>query len=54
MRGAIPPPPIRLHGVVLSSAQGKLYFTFYIPNYVMRKKERRIHIKTSFWKQNNG
>jgi len=26
MRGAIPPtPPIRLHGVVLSEAQGQLY-----------------------------
>jgi len=25
MRGAIPPPSIRIHGVVLNSAQGQLY-----------------------------
>jgi hypothetical protein len=27
MRGAVPPPPIRLHGVVLIYAQGQLYLT---------------------------
>jgi len=27
--GVIPPPPIRLHGVVLSEAQGQLYLYLY-------------------------
>jgi len=30
MRRAVPPPPIRLHGVVLSSAQGQLCICIYI------------------------
>jgi len=28
MHGAMPPPPIRLHGVVLSQAQGQIYLYF--------------------------
>jgi hypothetical protein len=31
MRGAVPPPPVRLHGVLsLKKAQGQLYLTFLI------------------------
>jgi len=46
MRGDILPPPMRLHDVMLSSAQGQLYLYLYLisldpPNGVLQREDEK-------------
>jgi len=44
MSGAIPPHPIRLHGVVLSEAQGQLYLYFYLTVLYTHKTCQKMNV----------